>query len=140
MLGSGQVTITIKAINDLSNPSDQFKAIAWTGDFAANGRTTAGVLIAGATSGNYVTILTNGRSKYYMGVAACSFGTALTVTASGYFAAMSAGAHEVGVCMGQDGADNKTPVNCSWAAGLFNFHNKPFANNLASSAGQGAFI
>ena len=139
MLGSGQVTITLKTINDLSDRKDLFKAVTWLGDFAANGRSAAGVLVAGATSGQFCTILLVGRTKVSLG-AASSVGNAMTVAASGFFTPMSAGAFEIGTLMGQDGADKTSGVNCSWAAAIVNFANKPFANTLASSAGQGAFI
>lgn len=136
MLGSGQVTVTIKSITDMSARADLFKAVSWAGDWAASGRGAAGILVAGAASGQYVTVLLAGRSKFFNGPVIMSFGNAMTVTASGIFIAAAASTHEVGTCMGADGAD-QTNVNCgAWGAGIFNFANKPYALPLSG----GAFI
>ena len=136
MLGSGQVTVTIRSITDMSDRANLYKAVSWAGDWAATGRGAAGILIAGASSGQNVTVLMVGRSKFFNGVVVMSFGNAMTVTASGLFIAAAASTHEIGTCMGANGADG-TNVGCgAWGAGIFNFANKPYEIPLSG----GAFI
>ena len=134
MLGE-MMTVTIRAKADLSKRADLFRAISHSGDFAANGREAVGLLLSNGTSGQNVTVGVCGHSKFFA-IAPVSYGSALTVSTSGSIIVAAAATHEVGMCLGADGADAVNPTSGALGAGFFNFAVKHYA---APGSG-GAFI
>lgn len=106
-----------------------YKAIAMDdGDFAQNGSEADGLLFAGETSPNHVTIGYQGVMKYTAGLAIVA-GARLTVTTSGYFITAVSGTAIIG-----KNAENAVGSGAI-GTGLFNFTNPVFMTSCHGGTG-----
>ncbi len=126
--------VAVKAAVDMRNRADLYRAVTAGGDFASTGRNALGVLLSNGNSGQHVQVGIFGDLPFLAG-GVCSFGYALTVGASGAFAGMTAGNHEVGVCLGADGVDQQNVSSGSVGAAFLVFGPRPYA----APASGGAF-
>ena len=130
MAVSNKVTTwTFTAKNDLRSTirgtGAIYKAInAETGDFAANGKNTTGILYTPSNSGNHDgTYADAGKMKFTAGAAISSQNTLLTVTTSGYCVAATSGTWIVGKSIGNDVGSGSIGI------GHFNFAVPNFSVN-----------